>query len=73
LICGSGSFFPDECSIERGSGKGITWVWRHTGQAFDQNMVIPTNKSKDKRVMVWGAVSAHETSDLIIMSRDMRA
>ena len=36
-------------------------------------MVIPTNKSKDKRVMVWGAVSAHETSDLIIMSRDMRA
>ena len=65
--------FSDECSVERGAGKKAEWAWRHTGQQFNQEMVQTRNKSKDIRVMVWGAISAEKTSDLIIMQRDMAA
>ena len=63
--------FTDECSVERGAGKGTRWVWRHTGQAYDIDKVQTRNKTKDIRVMVWGAFSGTKASDLIIMQRDM--
>lgn len=65
--------FSDECSVERGAGKGTKWIWRHTGQAFDKDKVQTRNKTKDIRVMVWGAITYNQVSDLIIMQRDMKA
>jgi hypothetical protein len=43
--------FSDECLIERGAGKGIKWVWRHTGQAFDKDEIQPRNKAEYNSVI----------------------
>jgi transposase len=65
------TIFSDECSVERGAGHKVQWVWRHTGQQFDKDKVDPYNKSKGVRVMVWGSICDHDRSDLIILQRDI--
>jgi transposase len=62
--------FSDECSVERGSGKRRSWVWRRASQRFDKDKVQPSNKSKDLRCIVFAMICNRELSDLIVMRRD---
>jgi hypothetical protein len=46
--------WSDKCSVERGRGKAITWVFRTPLQKYDKEMVDSYKKGKDISVMVWG-------------------
>ena len=63
--------WSDECSIERGSGKDRSWVFRLPHQKWDKEMVDTYKKGKDISVMVWAAFSgALGRSSLYVMDRD---
>jgi hypothetical protein len=44
--------WSDECSVERGKGKAVTWVFRTPTQKYDKEMIDPYKKGKDVSVMV---------------------
>ena len=46
--------WSDECSVERGRGKVVDWVFRTPAQKWDKNFVQTYKPSKDISVMVWG-------------------
>ena len=62
--------FPEECSVERGAGKGAPWVWRYPSEKFDRDKVIEYNRSEGIRIMVWGGVWKSGRTDLVIMDHD---
>ena len=45
--------FLDECSLERGSGKETTWVFRTPTQKWDHEMIEEVYKGKDIVQMFW--------------------
>ncbi len=65
----------DECSVARGSGHNLTWVWRLPTQKWTHNMVEEVKTGRQPARMVWGAIWMKEgggigRSDLVIMTRD---
>ena len=48
--------WSDECSVERGTGKGRPWVIRFPHEKWKEEMIAPYPKSKGVRVMVWGGL-----------------
>lgn len=63
--------WSDECSVERGSGKDRSWVFRQPHQKWDREMIDTYKKGKDISVMVWAAFSgALGRSSLYVMDRD---
>ena len=64
--------FPDECSIERGSGKQRVWVLRTSHQKRLKEMIQTFDEGKGVSVIVWGAnFNSCEHSKLVIIERDM--
>lgn len=63
--------FSDECSVERGAGHKRLWVFRKPNEGYQPNKVQTRNKSKDIRIMVWGAIYDNQKSDLMVMRRDI--
>ena len=63
--------WSDECSVEKGSGKERSWVFRTPRQKWDHEMIEEYEKGKQACVMVWGAIYGDsERSELVIMERD---
>jgi transposase len=56
--------------VERGTGKGYTWVWRTPKQKWDSKMIEPEKLGKDISIMIWGAIWLGSRSDLVVMERD---
>ena len=48
--------WSDESSVERGSGKKREWMFRTPSQKWHKEMIQPTSKGKDIKVMVWAAL-----------------
>jgi hypothetical protein len=44
--------WSDECSVERGKGKGDEWVFRTANQKWDKNMIQTYDCKKNIKVMV---------------------
>jgi hypothetical protein len=65
--------WSDECSVERGRGKLIQWVFGPRANKWNPELVITYKAGKDIRVMVWGAFWAGGRSDLYIMDRDFES
>jgi hypothetical protein len=62
--------WSDECSVERGRGKAITWVFRTPPQKYNKEMIDSYKKGKDVSVMVWGCFWGGGRSDLYLLNRD---
>jgi hypothetical protein len=48
--------WSDECSVERGRGKLIVWVFGPRADKWKPELVTTYKTGKDIRVMVWGAL-----------------
>ena len=59
--------WPDECSVEKGSGKQRAWVFRYLEEKWEKEMIQPVPKGKG---MVWGAFWDEGRSDLYKLDRD---
>jgi hypothetical protein len=62
--------WSDECSVERGAGKRMEWVFRTPAQNWDKEMIQTYHNGKDISIMVWGAIWIGGRSELFIMERD---
>lgn len=63
--------WSDECSAEKGKGKGQIWVWGTPSDKWKPSHVTTYKKGKQLRVMVWGAFwGESERTPLYIMDRD---
>lgn len=63
--------WSDECSVERGKGKSVEWVFCTPQQKWDKEMISTYNKGKQLSIMVWAAFSVESgRSDLVVMARD---
>ena len=49
--------FTDECSVESGVRKGISWTIRRPGEELEDKHLLPTFKQSCKTVMVWAAIA----------------
>ena len=69
--------WSDECSAERGKGKGAEWVFGTVNQKWHKGFVSTYTKGKDIRVMVWGCfwfiAGLWHRSELYVMDRDEEA
>ena len=65
--------WSDECSVERGRGKLIEWVFGPCANKWDPNMITTYKAGKDIRVMVWGAFWGSGRTALHIMERDLES
>lgn len=69
--------WSDECSAERGKGKGREWVFGTPAQKWDPNLVSTYHKGKDISVMVWGCFWGRNgvigRSDLYVLDRDFES
>jgi hypothetical protein len=66
--------WSDECSVERGKGGEVIWVWGHSTDKWKPTHVETYKKGKGIRVMVsaafWGK---GERSDLLVLERDFES
>jgi hypothetical protein len=62
--------WSDECSVELGSGQQREWVFRTPAQKWEKDFIQPYKKGKGVTVMVWGAFSAGQRSELVFMPGD---
>jgi hypothetical protein len=65
--------WSDECSVERGRGKLVEWVFGPKADKYKPEMVTTYRAGKDIRVMVWAAFWAGGRTDLHIMERDFES
>ena len=65
--------WSDECSVEKGSGKDRTWVFRFPDEKWTKKMIDPYPKGKGVSVMVWAAFWGQGRSDLYKLARDFEA
>ena len=66
--------WSDECSVERGTGKEIEWVWGIPADKWKPEMVTTYKCGKQMRVMVWAAFwGTSERCPLFILSRDFES
>jgi len=66
--------WSDECSVERGKGKEIEWVWGVPKDKWKPEMVTTYKANKDIRVMVWAAFWGNgKRCPLFILERDWEA
>jgi hypothetical protein len=73
IECWGKYMWSDECSVERGKGKLIQWVFGPRANKWKLEFVTTYKAGKDIRVMVWGAFWASGRSDLYIMDRDFES
>jgi transposase len=66
--------WSDECSVERGKGGEIVWVWGYSKDKWKPNMVETYKKGKGMSVMVSAAFWGDgQRSDLLILERDFES
>jgi hypothetical protein len=66
--------WSDECSVERGKGGEIVWVWGHSSDKWKPSHVETYKKGKGMRVMVSAAFWGDgQRSDLLILERDFES
>ena len=65
--------WSDECSVERGTGKQVVWVWGQHMDKWKPNMVNTYQTGKDIKVMVWGCFWGGGRSSLYLMDRDFES
>ncbi|KAH6698302.1 hypothetical protein BKA61DRAFT_497392, partial [Leptodontidium sp. MPI-SDFR-AT-0119] len=59
----------DECSIERGKGGAIEWVYRTRGQVLEL-WAIQTKPPKGRTQMFWACFGFGCRADLVVMEGD---
>jgi len=57
--------WSDESRFELSGGNRRKWVWRRTEQRMDVDCLIPTFKSGEKSVMVWGCFTRFGVGPLV--------
>jgi hypothetical protein len=70
--------WSDECSVERGKGGAIAWVFRTaSADTYSKEYVQTYKKSKDISAIVWGYFWIKNnqvySSDLYILDRDFES
>ena len=66
--------WSDECSVERGKGGNIVWVWGHAVDKWKPSHVETYKKGKQMSIMVSAAFWGEgERSDLLILERDFES
>ena len=57
--------WSDESKFELFGGNGRRWVWRQPHEKYDVDCLIPTVKSGQQGVMVWGYFTKHNLGSLV--------
>jgi len=57
--------WSDESKFELFRGDGRRWVWRRPHEKYDVKCLIPTTKSGQDGVMVWGCFTKHGLGPLV--------
>ncbi len=57
--------WSDESKFELFRGNGRRWVWRRPHEKYDIDCLIPTVKSGQQGVMVWGCFTKYNLSPLV--------
>ena len=65
--------WSDECSVEKGSGKDRTWVFRFPWEKWKKEMIKPVPKGKGVSIMVWACFWGDGRSELYKLCRDFEA
>jgi hypothetical protein len=65
--------WSDECSVERGRGKLIEWVFGTLAEKWKPDMVTTYKTEKDMRVMLWAAFWSSGRTNLHVMERDFES
>ena len=66
--------WSDECSVERGKGGEVVWVWGHSTDKWKPTHVETYKKGKGMRVIVSVAFwDGGQRSDLLILERDFES
>ena len=65
------TYFSDECSFERGSGKNREWSFRYLGEQWEYRMIQETRKGHDISQMFFAFIYFEGRSDLINMGKDI--
>jgi transposase len=70
----SATLFSDECSVEKGVGKELTWSFGYPQEKWHHNKVDEYPKGKQGSVMIWAVIggtgTARRRSELIIMEHN---
>lgn len=59
--------WTDESMIRMNYSHGRIHVWRRTGEALSYKCAIPTLKSSQKGVIIWGCISSYGTGKIVIL------
>ena len=65
--------WSDESRYELFGSKRRQWVWRHPEQRTDDNCLVPTFKSTQKSVMVWGCFTRFGVGPLVRLEGRIKA
>jgi hypothetical protein len=65
------TYFSDECSFERGSGKDREWAFRLPNEQWNHNMIQETRKGHDISQMFFAFIWFKGRSELIKIEREL--
>ncbi|GBB86285.1 hypothetical protein RclHR1_12700003 [Rhizophagus clarus] len=65
--------WSDESKFELFRGNGRRWIWRQPHEKYDVECLIPTVKSGQQGVMVWGCFANHSLGPLVKLEGSVTA
>ena len=64
--------WTDEAPVEIGKGSERVWVWRRPGERHLDKCLIPTFKSGQQSLMIWGCIAYGRREPLICIPKDQK-